>query len=276
MLFIHTVLRLVLAVSVSFIHVRRQYDFRSIEIGRWVTEAERDRAAVRFHNALVKLMNTLAVPEAVISLKGTLGLQYGIGGRLGVCAHYIPATRQLALAKNAGAGSLAHEWFHAFDHYIAGKVFEAAGPLAFASSQWLSDRSFRPHSLTTRLFRCFEAILLNEDGTSPSDLFRASQAADKQQQTLYWARPEELCARAFEAFIEDRAPRDGFLVRGTRASEEARLGLYPVGAERERIAQAFMDYFSNLGRALDRSAATGGKSHCGTYSRDRADAWGGM
>ena len=258
--------------SASFIHIRRQYDFRSIEIGRWVTEAERDRAAVRFHNALVTLMHTLSVPEEVISLKGSLGLQYGIGGQLGVCAHYIPATRQLALAKNAGAGSLAHEWFHAFDHYIASKVFPKAGPQAFASAQWLSDQSFKPHSLTTRLFRCFEAILLNEDGTRPSALFRASQAADQSQQTLYWARPEEVCARAFEAFIEDRAPRDSFLVRGTRGSEEARVGLYPAGAERERIANAFRDYFSNLGRALGCVASTGMKPYCGTYSRYPADA----
>ena len=247
--------------SVSFVHIRRQYDFRSIEIGRWVTEPERDRAAVRFHNALITLMNTLNVPEQVISLKGTLGLQYGIGGQLGVCAHYIPASRQLALAKNAGAGSLAHEWFHAFDHYIASKVFVQPGRQAFASSLWLDSKPFKSHSLTTRLFRCFEAILLNQDGTQPSDLFRASQRVDQQQGALYWARPEEMCARAFEAFVEDWACYDSFLVRGTRQSEEARLGLYPEGAERERVANAFVDYFSHLGAALSKQRLTGGNEN---------------
>ncbi|MBW4933187.1 CLCA_X family protein [Marinobacter sp. F4206] len=247
--------------KISFVHIRRQYDFRSIEVGRWVTESERDRAAVRFHNALVTLMNTLKVPEPVISLKSSLGLQYGIGGQLGVCAHYIPATRQLALAKNAGAGSLAHEWFHAFDHYIASKAFVEAGPQAFASALWLSSQAFKPHPITAKLFRCFEAIMLNPEGTEPSQLFRASRLVDQQQQTLYWARPEEMCARAFEAFVEDRAPRDGFLVRGTQGSEEARLGLYPVGMERDRVADAFTDYFSSLGQALGRAAGTGDNPH---------------
>ncbi len=97
--------------AVSFVTVRRRFDFRSIEVGRWVTPQERDRAAGRFYQALCVLMTILRGPEPLISLRSTLGLQYGIGGRLGVAAHYIPATRQLALAKNAGAGSLAHEWF---------------------------------------------------------------------------------------------------------------------------------------------------------------------
>lgn len=206
-------------------------------------------------------MATLGVPEQVISLKSSLGLQYGIGGQLGVCAHYIPATRQLALAKNAGAGSLAHEWFHAFDHYIAPKVFPQAGRQAFASSLWLDSQSFKPHPLNSQLFRCFEAILLNDDGTEPSELFKASRIADTHQNTLYWARPEEMAARAFEAFVEDRVPNEGFLVRGTRNSEEARLGLYPAGGERDRVAAAFTDYFSNLGHALARLARTGAKPH---------------
>lgn len=98
-------------VPVNFVMIRRQFDFRGIEMGRWVTPEERDRAAVNFYRALEDLMSVLQGPELLISLRGTLGLQYGKGGRPGVAAHYVPATRQLSLAKNAGAGSLAHEWF---------------------------------------------------------------------------------------------------------------------------------------------------------------------
>lgn len=65
---------------VTFATVRRQYDFKSIEIGRWVQPEERDRAAVRFDQALADLMQTLQGNETLISLRGHLGLQYGIGG----------------------------------------------------------------------------------------------------------------------------------------------------------------------------------------------------
>src|SRR5690606_14598762 len=60
----------------SFVEVRRRFGFRSIEIGHWVTRAERNRAAEQFYQGLVDLMQTLRVPEAVISLRGQLGLQY--------------------------------------------------------------------------------------------------------------------------------------------------------------------------------------------------------
>ncbi|MDR9468594.1 CLCA_X family protein [Marinospirillum sp.] len=236
---------------VTFLTIRKQYDFRTIEIGRWVTPAERDRAAVNFHRALGDLMATLQGPETLISLRGHLGLQYGIGGRPGVAAHYIPASRQLALAKNAGAGSLAHEWFHALDHYLADKAFKKPGGMAFASSCWLNNQSGVPHPINSLLNEGFKAILLDETGNQPSSLFQCSKRADQKLGVLYYARPEEVCARAFEAFVEDTGPHNAFLVRGTRFSEEAKAGLYPQGEERQRINQAFREYFSTLGAALN-------------------------
>ena len=246
--------------AVSFVTVRRRFDFRSIEVGRWVTPQERGRAAGRFYQALCDLMTILRGPEPLISLRSTLGLQYGIGGRLGVAAHYIPATRQLALAKNAGAGSLAHEWFHAFDHYMGGKAYRNAGPFgfAFASSAWLNSVSSKPHPLNERLGACFQAIMLTEDGTAPSTLFRASLMADQHLRTVYYTKPEELCARAFEAFIEDSQPRNRFLVNGTVHSHEAKAGLYPQGEHRQRINDAFQCYVAALGAALYREQAKAG------------------
>ena len=246
--------------AVSFVTVRRRFDFRSIEVGRWVTPQERGRAAGRFYQALCDLMTILRGPEPLISLRSTLGLQYGIGGRLGVAAHYIPATRQLALAKNAGAGSLAHEWFHAFDHYMGGKAYRNAGPFgfAFASSAWLNSVSSKPHPLNERLGACFQAIMLTEDGTAPSTLFRASLMADQHLRTVYYTKSEELCARAFEAFIEDSQPRNRFLVNGTVHSHEAKAGLYPQGEHRQRINDAFQCYFAALGAALYREQAKAG------------------
>lgn len=234
----------------TFLTIRKQYDFRTIEIGRWVTPAERDRAAVHFHRALGDLMATLQGPEILISLRGHLGLQYGIGGRPGVAAHYIPASRQLALAKNAGAGSLAHEWFHALDHYLADKAFQKTGRMAFASSCWLNNQPGIPHPLNSLLGECFKAILLDETGSQPSPLFQCSNRMDQKLGVLYYARPEEVCARAFEAFVEDTGPRNTFLVRGSIDSEEALAGLYPKGQQRETINATFTEYFSALGRAL--------------------------
>jgi len=244
--------------DISFVTVRRRFDFRTIEVGRWVAPAERDWAASRFYHALEALMTVLQGPEHLVSLQGTLGLKYGIGGRPGVAAHYLPATRQLALAKNAGPGSLAHEWFHAFDHYMGAKAFRHTGPFQFASSAWLDGFLQKPHPLNHRLADCLKAILLTADGTAPSPMFEASQKADGRLKALYYARPEELCARAFEAFVEDSQPDNRFLVEGTVYSEEAQVGLYPQGLQRQQINEAFGQYFVSLGEALYRKQAKAG------------------
>lgn len=245
----------------DFVTIRQQFQFKSIEIGHWVTPKERDRAAFNFHRALTDLMAVLNVPEAAISLRQSLGLQYGKGGRPGVSAHYVPMLRKLSLAKNAGAGSLAHEWFHAFDHYMGEKMFPIADRTQFASKLWLNDYPYGPHPLNALLAQCFEVILLSQDTEQPSDLFIASQQTDERLGVLYYSRPEEMCARAFEAFVEDTAPNSQFLVRGSRYSQEAELGLYPKGNQRLIINEMFQQYFSMLGQALYREHAMIASNH---------------
>ena len=67
--------------DVSFQDVLRLFRFRSIEIGKWVTEEEKRIAANLFFDALCDLMDILQVPENVISLNGTLSLGFGVGGQ---------------------------------------------------------------------------------------------------------------------------------------------------------------------------------------------------
>lgn len=124
---------------ISFREVRQRFGFRTVKIGRWVTVEEQQAAAVRFYDALCDLQLILQVPSEVISLRGNLALHYGTGGRPGVAAHYSPMERAFALAKNAGPGSIAHEWFHAFDHYITAKAFPNVSSNRFASVAWLEN-----------------------------------------------------------------------------------------------------------------------------------------
>lgn len=248
----------------DFLTIRQLFGFRSVDIGRWVTDKEQEKAAALFFDALCDLSQLLMGPgfatskvlkirRELLSLRGTLGLQYGTGGRPGVAAHYSPLQRNFALAKNAGPGSIAHEWFHAFDHYMAAKLFVdqplAAGP-QFASRLWLEDAGVQQHPLNRLLQCCYQTILISDDGTSPSALFQQSLAADKASRSLYYSQPEEICARAFEAFIQDGAIKNNFLVAGSKQSSEAKLGLYPQGQQRLRINDAFEQYFSALCRAL--------------------------
>ena len=239
---------------ISFREVRSTFGFRTIKIGRWVTEQEQERAAIHFYDALADLRTILGVPNEVISLRHTLALHYGTGGRPGVAAHYSPMERAFALAKNAGPGSIAHEWFHAFDHYICTKAFCDSDNGQFGSFAWLHDFPSVRHPLNERLFEFYRQVMLSEDGQQPSDQVNASVAMDQRRGQIYFSKPEELCARAFEAFVQDAAIHNSFLVKGTRQSEEAKLGLYPQNQQRERINQSLHNYFASLGQAISEQA----------------------
>lgn len=202
----------------SFVDIRKRFDFRSIQLGRWVTPEEQQKAAYSFYHALVTLMKVLQAPESLISLRGTLSLQYGKGGRPGVAAHYSPLERCFSLAKNAGPGSIAHEWFHALDHYLGTQAFLLMPSFdqglhynsanLFASKAWLIDGPMRKHPLNDLLSKCFEAILLDLTGENKSQLVANSSQIDSKLNQLYYSLPEEMCARAFEAFVEDAGLKD--------------------------------------------------------------------
>jgi hypothetical protein len=191
------------------------------------------------------------VPERVISLNQSLSLNFGIGGQQGSCAFYQPQGRLLALAKNAGGGSLAHEWFHAFDHYICSKLFTDELPTtAFASSSWLNNATVSPHPLNTYLDQSFATLFLSATGTEPNSYVKTSAAFDQSHGIYYYAKPEELAARAFEHMLQQQRLKNSFLVSGTLKSKAAKAGLYPDPALSAVLAQHWLGYFSLLGRAL--------------------------
>ncbi len=236
--------------DVSFADLVKIFGFQSIRIGRWVTAAEQQIAANLFFDALCDLQLLLQVPNQVISLNESLALTFGIGGRPGSCAHYQPQGRILALAKNAGGGSLAHEWFHAFDHYIADKMFKDAPRNSFASKLWLSRPSFIEHPLNNYLHQAFSLLFLHQSEHGESAFFAHCRDVDLAHKQFYYAMPEEMAARAFEQMLELQPVKNSFLVSGCLTGPAARAGLYPQAMLSQQLANCWLSYFALLGRAL--------------------------
>ena len=237
--------------DVTFADIIKIFGFKTAVVGKWVNKQEQQIAANLFFDALCDFMSILQVPEKVISLNGTLSLAFGTGGQKYSSAHYNSGTRTLALAKNAGGGALAHEWFHAFDHYIADKLFLRAKKSDFASVLWLRHQEVIEHPLNHMLETCYQHMFLKPDSDELSLLFVNSVAADKSLNSYYYAQPQEICARAFEAWVQDNPLKNAFLVQGTKQSAEAKIGIYPGAAQRALLSNDFSRYFANLGRAVD-------------------------
>ena len=101
------------------------FGFRGVEFGNWMKQdtgsLERQEVLNNAYDGLKDLAEILGVPDKALSLNGDLGLAFGARGHglVGAKAHYEPEYGVINLTKMSGAGSLAHEWFHAFDHYLA-------------------------------------------------------------------------------------------------------------------------------------------------------------
>lgn len=100
------------------------FGFKGGEFGNWLNENDRKQSLNYGYDALMDLANVLGIEPSDISLDKTLSVAFGargVGGASAAVAHYEPARRVINLTKMKGAGSLAHEWFHALDDFLGTK-----------------------------------------------------------------------------------------------------------------------------------------------------------
>jgi hypothetical protein len=82
-------------------------------------KAERQLHLNHAYDSFMDLAELLGVPPKAMSLNGMLGLAIGAQGGGNAAAHFVPGVNEINLTRTSGAGSLAHEWGHALDHYFA-------------------------------------------------------------------------------------------------------------------------------------------------------------
>jgi len=96
------------------------FGFRGGEFGNWVAADERQSMLNFAFDALLDMADIIGVSPRALSLGGRLAIGFGSRGQglSGAAAHFEPERGVINLTKISGAGSLAHEWFHAFDSYF--------------------------------------------------------------------------------------------------------------------------------------------------------------
>lgn len=96
------------------------FGFRAVEFGNWNNAAERQHILNQSYDALLDMAEIMQIPPRAVSLNGELALAFGSrgSGLTGARAHYERNYGAINLTKLQGAGALAHEWWHAFDHYL--------------------------------------------------------------------------------------------------------------------------------------------------------------
>ena len=105
------------------------FGFRGGEFGNWMNQNDRQASLNMGFDALKDLVAALQSSNQDIAFHGELSIAFGARGSGNAAAHYEPMRKVINLTKIHGAGSLAHEWWHALDDYL-GSQMGAGGMLS--------------------------------------------------------------------------------------------------------------------------------------------------
>ena len=129
--------------DISSDRLKDTFGFKGVNFGNWMlgkaNEKERQLHLNHAFDSFMDLAQVLEVPPKALSLDGMLGLAIGAQGTGKYAAHFVPGVNEINLTRTSGAGSLAHEFGHALDHYFA----RQAG-LVRMTDPYLTEYATRP------------------------------------------------------------------------------------------------------------------------------------
>ncbi|EGN3950257.1 hypothetical protein IH009_002231 [Salmonella enterica] len=249
------------------------FGFRGVQFGNYVEGPRRQSDLNRAYDSLMDMADVLKVPAKALSLNGRLGLAFGArgkGGKNAAAAHYEPGEVAINLTKGHGAGSLAHEWFHALDNYFgqydAAREGEITSGDKFMTSnnkrwpQWNDKEKEYLHPVRQEVYDAFKGVV---NAVHKSGMVNRARRLDEVRSKPYWSTDVEMAARAFERYVQDRAKAAGvendFLVNIRKADDHGspETYAYPTDAELDGgIRRAFDNLFRTLKtRETDRGVA---------------------
>lgn len=260
------------------------FGFRGVEFGNWVSQGknakERQGMMNEAYDALHDLASILNIPTKAISLNGKIGLGFGSRGQGWASAHYEPGNLVINLTKTRGAGSLAHELFHAFDHHFGSargrSIKNNAGVYITNEPETRYVNEKTGHTLSVKRWneikeaqgRIYdEASYKLQKGVRPeveeaftelvkalddSPMTKRARLNDKGKKD-YWGSTIERAARSFENYViykmQQKGYQNDYLANVVRIEDFVRNpNRYPylLDEEIEPVAKAFDDLFVTI------------------------------
>ena len=239
---------------------RKAFGFRGVEFGNWTNQKERQSALNQAYDAFMDLSEATGISPQGLSLGGELGIAFGARGGGKAAAHYESGKVVINLTKTQGAGTLAHEWWHAIDNYFSRRRGHSAG--------YNTER--RDYKLTRedgKLKRTDEKER-TEITDAFGELMKAIEESDYGKRSNryasiksnYWKDPTELGARAFAVWVERKLSEKGivddFLANNNTlgwGSPELtqKYFPYPMESDFESLDTAFDNLFNAIEEKTD-------------------------
>lgn len=219
-----------------------EFPFRGIEFGNWVGQKERAAFLNDTYLALRDMMAVLNISQENMTCNKDLAIAFGARGSGRFAAHYESLRRVINLTKTKGAGSLAHEWFHAIDRFAS-----TSNALLTETINVNSYGSY-PSKENKLKYAAYQLI----SDMQRLDYYQRCKRVDNLKEKAYWATNCEMAARAFETMIisilEAYGWRSDFLASCTKHSEwsNSKTYVYPMPDELLILAPRFEAFFKAL------------------------------
>ena len=239
---------------------RNTFGFRGVEFGNWANQQERQRALNQAYDAFMDLSEATGISPQGLSLGGELGMAFGARGGGGAAAHYEPGKVVINLTKTQGAGTLAHEWWHAIDNYFSRRRGQALGYNTERKGYNLPVRRGkveREHEAERKeITNAFSALMKAINGSSYGERSNAYAGL----KSSYWKEPTELGARAFAVWVERKLSEKGivnnFLANNNTIGWESpeltqKYYPYPLESDFENLDVAFDNLFGAIEEKVD-------------------------
>lgn len=255
------------------------FGFRGVQFGNWVEGAKRQSDLNNAYDSLMDLSAIIGVPSKALSLNRTLGLAFGARGKGGAnkgggatAAHFEPDMVVINLTKKMGAGSLAHEWWHAADNYFAAQeeqhysgdgtyMSETQRNTRIRDGAKLRDAVDSDFTAREELYSAFRGVVNAIE--KETKLVDRSKKLDAPHGKAYWSTVREMTARSFERYVigklEESGASNDYLAN--IISEEAHIVLntmeresglhespyaYPLQAEMSAVNAAYGNLFETV------------------------------
>ena len=249
------------------------FKLRGGEFGNYLNNKDRWANMNFAYDSFRDLALALNIKDSDIGLNGKLAIAFGARGTGRALAHYEPMRTVINLTKMKGAGSLAHEFFHALDD-IAGKEICERG--------FITQRPENMPAAAFLLSTMREKIDDSEGVTETDKQSKVSTTFYRHAAMLdggfskaghgYWQSEIEMAARAFACYVQDKLQeldiRNDYLtghaeqyilasyidirllLKMTKKDElpdmNEEICIHPTGNERIAINAAFDGFFADL------------------------------
>ena len=249
--------------------LQKDFGLSGAQFGNWVENQRRQEDLNNFYEAMMDLADITGLPPKSLCFGNTLAMQFGSNGMAKAMAHYDPSQIAINLNKRNGAGSLAHEWFHAVDNLFARYRTQGAVTSRYMTKETDVREISRGMNDSYRTHVPGEEFTRQEVVETFAGVYRAihqetrleyrSSKLDAGKSKGYWGTPIELAARAFQAYACYKLAKKGItddylsLYRTETSWKDETAGAYtegaypyPTEAELPVIAKAYDHLFEVL------------------------------